>query len=203
MSNKRVLLVVTEGQTDDLFYKRMIAHIKKIGNMDRYPFDSIDFVCAKGIGNLQKKIVNVIRSRLFSVQEYIDADITVVLCYDHDVFEYSQNPPIDREELENDILNLGECTIIKIEARRMIEDFFLHDFEGIRSHLRLKKTYKLKKTGYEGIKQMFKDGGKTYFKGENVDGLIDKLNFDVIFGKMRVYNILWTFAKPLFLRPSK
>lgn len=179
------MLIVTEGETDEEFYKKLLNHIKVISKVPRFPFNSIDFVCAKGIGNLQNKIVNIIRSRLFNSEETIETEKTIVLCYDLDVFEYNQNPPIDREQVIKDIKSLGKCKIIKIEAKNMIEDYFLIDFEGIRKYLRLKPNYRLKLSGYEGLKKMFRDGGKTYFKGEKVEGFIEKLNLGKIFSEIK------------------
>lgn len=178
------MLIVTEGETDLEFYKKVLEKFKLKYNKSKFPFDNIDFVCAKGIGNLQSKIINVIKRRLFNTQDYVDAKKTIILCYDKDVFEYSQNPPIDREQLISEIKSLGECNIIRIEANRMIEDFFLHDYDGIRKYLRLKQTYKLKLTGYQGLKKMFKDAGKTYFKGEKAEGFIDRLDLDLIIDKI-------------------
>lgn len=182
--NKRVMLVVTEGETDREFYKKMLQHIRAKLDFGRLPFDNIEFECAKGIGNMQNKIIRIIARKMFSSEDKENVKRTIVLCYDRDVFEYNQNPPIDRDKLVKDILNLGDCDVIKIEANRMIEDFFLYDFENIRKFLRLKKSYKLKLKGYEGLKKMFKDSGKTYFKGERVEGFIDKLEMDVIIPKI-------------------
>ena len=181
---KKVMLIVTEGETDEEFYKKLLEHIRTKMHLNKFPFDKINFVCARGIGNMQQKIVNVIERRLFSLEDMIDAEKTVILCYDYDVFEHGQHPPIDRQKLEDDIKKLGDCKIIKIVANRMIEDFFLHDFENIRKFLRLKKNYQLKGTGYEGLRKMFKDANRTYFKGERVSGFIDKLDMELIVSKI-------------------
>ncbi len=181
---KKVLLIVTEGETDEEFYKKLLEYIKTKIHLNRFPFDKIDFICAKGIGNMQHKIVNVINRKLFNSEYMLNAEKTIVLCYDHDVFEHGQHPPIDRQKLENDIKQLGECKVMRIVADRMIEDFFLHDFENIRKFLRLKKDYQLKESGYEGLRKMFKDANRTYFKGERVSGFIDKLDMELIASKI-------------------
>lgn len=175
------MLIVTEGQTDREFYKKILEFIKIKGEINKFPFETIDFICAKGIGNLQNKIINTIKDRFLSFDKIPETEKTIVLCYDLDVFEYNQNPPIDRVKVIKDIEALGDCKILKIEATNMIEDFFLFDFEGIKKFLGLKKNYKLKNKGYEGLKKMFRDGGKTYFKGEKVEFFIDRLNLDIIF----------------------
>ena len=183
--NNKVMLIVTEGETDEEFYKKILEYIKLKGNIDKFPFNKIDFICARGIGNLQNKIIRSIKNKLYVSQEMSDVRKTIVLCYDLDVFEYNQNPPIDRKYVIEEIKRLGDCSIITIEAKQTIEDFFLFDFEGIKKFLRLKKTYKLKRKGYQGLKQMFRDCGKTYFKGEKVEGLIQQLNMDIIFENIK------------------
>ena len=142
---KKVLLIVTEGETDEEFYKKLLEYIKTKIHLNRFPFDKIDFICAKGIGNMQHKIVNVINRKLFNSEYMLNAEKTIVLCYDHDVFEHGQHPPIDRQKLESDIKQLGECKVMRIVADRMIEDFFFTTLKTLENFLRLKKIISLKK----------------------------------------------------------
>jgi len=75
---KKVMLIVTEGETDEEFYKKLLEHIRTKMHLNKFPFDKINFVCARGIGNMQQKIVNVIERRLFSSEDMIDAEKTVI-----------------------------------------------------------------------------------------------------------------------------
>lgn len=181
--NNRVLVIVTEGLTDEEFYKKVMQTIKENNNNINYHFKKIDYICAYGISNFQNKIPN--KFKYMYQNQYKDYDIIVCLCYDKDVFYYNQKPPIDRDKLKNDLLKFGATKVIQVAADKSIEDFFLIDIEGIKKYLRLPRNYKFpKKSGLELIKQMFKDANKTYFKGERVAGLIDQLNINLILSKI-------------------
>lgn len=184
MSKQRLLVIVTEGPTDEEFYRKVLSEIKQNNDGVKFSFDSIKFICAYGICNFARKIPSKFK-REFANDEFLDYEKVVCLCYDLDVFNYAQKPPIDRAKLEDELLNAGANKVIHIRADRTIEDFFLKDIEGIKNYLGLSKKYKLpKKSGLELLKQMFKDSKKTYFKGERVRGFVDALNISLILSKI-------------------
>ena len=184
MSNKkRILIMVTEGQTDEEFYKKVTIHTKNKCNCKRYCFDEIKHMCAYGIGKMDSKILAKFNFEICQSEKYKNSEKVVCLCYDLDVFKVNKkNPPIDREKLKKQLYNYGADKVIEIIADDMIEDFFLFDIEGIKKYLNLKKKYKLpkKREGLELLKKMFKDGNKIYSKGDKAAGLIDSLDFDLI-----------------------
>ena len=113
---------------------------------------------------------------------YKEYEKVVCFCYDNDVFEFNQNPPINRALMKNDFISAGANKVIEIIANRTIEDFFLFDIEGIKKYLNLPKSYKttFKSNGLETIKKMFNDANRVYFKGEKVIGLVKSLNKKLI-----------------------
>ena len=50
----------------------------------------------------------------YCTKEYDNYERVVCLCYDLDVFKYSQKPPVNRKELEKALLKVGAHKVIKI-----------------------------------------------------------------------------------------
>lgn len=174
------MYIVTEGETDEEFYRLLLEQIKQNTGHKMFPFAQIDYVCARGIGKFETKMFNKIKNWWTSSDLINKSEKIIVLCYDLDVFEYQQKPALNREQFVQKINELGPCRIIKIEAKNTIEDFFMFDFEGIRKYLRLPANYKQKEKGLLGLNKMFKDARKTYFKGAKIEGFIKSLDFDLI-----------------------
>jgi hypothetical protein len=180
MNNKRLLVIITEGPTDKEFYKEVLNTIKLVNGNAHFNFDDIKHLCAKGIGRLENKMLSKFKNN-YCTKEYDNYERVVCLCYDLDVFKYSQKPPVNRKELEKALLKVGAHKVIKIEANNTIEDFFLYDYEGIKRYLKLSKNYKIPNlSGLPLLEKMFKDGHKIYTKGEKVEGLINQLNLEKI-----------------------
>lgn len=55
MNKKRILVIYTEGETDEEFYKKIIDEIKKINDNLNFNFNKIKFICSKSIGRMHKK----------------------------------------------------------------------------------------------------------------------------------------------------
>jgi hypothetical protein len=180
MNKTRVLVIVTEGETDDEFYHKLIAEIRRNNDGGFFKVDELKYICCKSITRFSHKLLKKFEEEV--INKFDNAQITVFLCYDTDVFMQNPHPPVNREKLEQDLLIKGATTVYHLKADKTIEDFFLMDMEGIIKYLRLGKKYKIPKNkkGLELLKQMFKDGNKTYFKGERVDGFIDALNISKI-----------------------
>lgn len=118
--------------------------------------------------------------------KYNGYEKVICFCYDYDVFEFNQNPPINRAKMKKDFKIVGADKIIEVVAENTIEDFFLYDLEGIKKYLKLPKAYKIsiKKLGLETIKKMFEDANRIYFKGESVEGLVKELDKKLILSKI-------------------
>ena len=63
--------------------------------------------------------------------KYKDYEKIVFLCYDTDVFEFTQKPSINWKEVENKLHELGVSKIYHLSADKCIEDWFLLDLQGI------------------------------------------------------------------------
>ena len=176
-------MIITEGETDEEFYKEVISTIKKVNNGIKFKFDKIKYICAKSITRIHKKMLSRFEKDICT--EFADWEKVVCFCYDSDVFEMSTNPPIDREKVKRDFLKAGASDIIEIVAERSIEDFFLYDIEGVKRYLGLPSNYKVPNdTGIKVLEKMFKDKNRIYYKGERVEGLVKKLDIKLIFSKI-------------------
>lgn len=186
MEKKRILVMVTEGPTDQEFYKKVIEFTKNQTKCLRFNFDEIKHMCAAGIGNMHKKMLAEFKIEICCNPEFLDYEKVVCFCYDLDVFKSAMNiAPIDIEKMKDDFRGCGADKIIEIKANPNIEDFFMYDIEGIKKFLRLGRNYKLpKKRGLEALKQMYKDGCKLYIKGTRTTGLVESLNMGLILSKI-------------------
>lgn len=174
----KCLVLFVEGDTEVEFYKQVIANARTM--LESGMFDiCIECKSVNGVGGFKnivlRKFVKEVKTK------YTNHEFVVALCRDTDVFELAPRPPIKWEEVEQGLRNEGASNVIHIEARHSIEDWFLYDIEGIKSFLRLpKKTSVSGKNGYEKLKQLYKQANKMYFKGMKSNGMISKLNIDVI-----------------------
>ena len=185
-SKKRLLLMITEGPTDEEFYKKVIEIVRKKNNCSKFNFDEIKYMCSNGIGNMHKNMLSKFKFELCEDKEYGNYEKIVCFCYDKDVFKQNNtNPPINRTKMKEDFEKYGANKIIEIIANNMIEDFFLLDIEGIKKYLKVKKNYKnSSKKSLELLKQIFKDGSRVYSKGTKATGLISSLDMPFILGKI-------------------
>lgn len=185
MSKKRILVIITEGETDEEFYKKIIDEIKKVNDNKIFNFSEIKHNCSRSITKMHKKMLGKFKKEV-CCPKYDDYEKVVCFCYDNDVFEFNQNPPINRSKMKNEFIKAGADKIIEIVAKSTIEDFFLYDIEGVKKYLKLSKTYKVtkRKNGLETLKEMFKDANRVYFKGEKVEGLVKALNKKLILSKI-------------------
>ena len=196
MSNKKIVLIVTEGETDDLFYRKIMDILKKkiLGN--RFCVDDLDYICIKGFGNFDSKLISLYKAHVKKICSEFnknedkvkakDIEKYVFLCYDHDVFEGKKKPPIDWKKIEKELRKIKGTNVYHIVANRMIEDFILLDFDGVLRFLRISKS-KINPKNYkslEGLKKLYKLANKAYIKGEKSESLINHLDFELIESKI-------------------
>ena len=178
MKKKKVLLfIVSEGPTDEEFYKKALSEIRRINN-SQFKIDKLKHICAGGVSNIYSKAVAKIRFEIQDKNEFQDYEKVVCLCYDHDVFEaFPHNPPLDLDKVRSSLVDCGVKRIIEIVANSMIEDWFVEDIEGTKEYLKLPKKYKTPKElkGLQLLQRMFKDASRIYAKGTLVSGYVDKL----------------------------
>ncbi len=172
-------MLFVEGDTEVEFYKAVIAYAreKRVNKM----FDTlIECRNVYGVGGFKnialRKFVKEIKPKYGE-----NVDFTVVLCSDTDVFELSQKPPINWDEVKKELQLNGASKVIMVKAKRSIEDWFLCDVDSITSFLGLRKGTKTKgNTGYEKLRNLFKMANKVYYKGRKNNGMISKLDISKI-----------------------
>lgn len=175
------ILVVTEGDTEYLFYKKLIAAKCPRG------FATTSHKKLGGIGNFfnkRRKIERHIKDLLLKSDEVI-----VLLCYDSDVFEpqggrlQATNPPPNPDELVARLEKVGANKVFLLTARRTLEDWIILDHIGVLTHLNLPVKTNIKgSTGLAKMENLYKLKGKVYNKNAlDVQSLVEKLDMEHIF----------------------
>lgn len=180
--NKYILIFV-EGETEVEFYQNyIIPHIKSLIPCDTSCWKVIN---VKGIGGFKVDAIQKFK-KIYS--DNSDYDFYVILCYDTDVFEYASGQPIEWDSVEKRIKNIDnkkQIIVKRIEANKCIEDWILHDLEGICKWLKIRTPKKITcKNGYEKLKKLFNDNDKVYVKGKKVEGLLTHIDVKKIIKKL-------------------
>ena len=175
----KCLVLFVEGDTEVEFYKQVIANARKLhpaGKFDTY----IEYRSVGGVGGFKnialRKFIKQVKTKYDN-----DCEFTVVLCSDTDVFEFASKPPIKWNEVKKELEANGAKKVIHVQAKRSIEDWFLHDLEGILKFLRLAKNTKVSgKNGYDKLQRLYKQANKIYIKGNKSNGMTAHLDIDKI-----------------------
>ena len=189
--NKCIILFV-EGQTEVEFYNKIISYIKE--QLPNKKFNAkIDCINIEGVCGFKKEALKKFKKEIQI--KYKNHKFIIFCCLDSDVFEGSQQPPINLNKIQKDLKTNGADEVFIIQAVHTIEDWFLLDSESILLFLKLKPTTNINgKNGLEKIKNIYKKANKTYLKGGNTKGFIEKLNINKIIQNKEVKEKL----KPLF-----
>ena len=182
MSNKSIVCIYTEGETDKVFYDKLLDYIKSKSINKQFIVDEIKKANIAGIGNFKTKLVNKFNKEI-NINKYKDYQKIVVLCYDEDVFDLvHQTPPVDRKQLEKELRDNGANNVIHLVAKKSIEDVFLLDIDNILKSLCLPKnsTKNLSGSGFQKLKALYKKANKIYVKGANVEPFVYKLDMGKI-----------------------
>lgn len=174
-----IIAFFVEGATEIEFYKAVVkfAH-DKMGT----PFKcSFQWINMDGIGNYKNMAIKRFRT-LKKKNPY--SNIHAILCIDTDAFEFAKKPPIDKEKVRQSLKKEGAKKVICIEAKSSIEDWFLDDFEGVCTYLRLPiKTKRPSGNGQTVLNTLFRKANRVYIKGTKTEGFIDKLDISKIISK--------------------
>ena len=177
-----VVTVFVEGDTEVDFYKKLIAFLRE-KNGGNLPW-KVNVKNVKGVGNYQSKVSRIF---LFGVKpQNTDSVHKIVLCYDTDAFQFSRKPPVEWDVVVTDLTNKGAAKVCLVKAVTSIEDWFLYDAGGLRQFLKLPKDFRM--SGYKGLKgleQLFIRAGRTYIKGIHCKGLVDALDMEVIYPRIK------------------
>lgn len=174
----RGILIFVEGDTEIEFIKALVQCLQQ-QNPQITRQQRIIYRNAKGIRNFQNKVFRIFKNQVLRDNPGITFD--VVLCYDTDAFEYAQKPPVDWKLVEADLKRAGTHQVIHIRARHSIEDWFLKDYAGVLTFLRLPQDTLLPGgTGIQKLKILFKKANKVYVKGSSLKGFIQQLDMNKI-----------------------
>ncbi len=189
--NKCIVLFV-EGQTEVEFYNKIISYIRE--QLPNKKFDvKINCINVEGVGGFKKEALKKFKKEIKI--KYKNHQFIIFCCLDSDVFEGSQQPPINLNKIQKDLKINGANKVFIIQAVHTIEDWFLIDIESILSFLKLKPTTNINgKNGLDKMKTIYKKANKTYIKGGNTKDFIEKLNINKIIQNEEVKEKL----KPLF-----
>jgi hypothetical protein len=181
--NKGIVIFI-EGETEVEFYKKLLQSIRPLCNDKKFNLSKIVIRNLKGIGNYKNRAYRVFSKDI--VPKNPDVLFNVFFCYDTDVFEFSQKPPVKWREVEKILIENGAAKVIHIKAKKSIEDWFLIDHKGICKYLGLSVS-KASSSGVNGVKKMenlFKKANKVYIKGGKTTDFLDSLDIKKIMGKI-------------------
>lgn len=175
----KCLVLFVEGDTEFEFYKQVVASARKSHPMGRFN-TNIEYRNVGGVGGFKNIALRKFKKEIKPKYEE-DCEFTIVLCSDTDVFDFSPRPPIKWDEVKKEFMKIGVSKIIHVQAKRSIEDWFLHDIEGIVKFLRLSTSTRISgKNGYEKLQNLYKQAHKVYYKGVQSNGLIEHLDIEKI-----------------------
>lgn len=183
VTKKPVSLLLVEGDTDILFYKR----IKNI-----FPKEyRVTIRKVGGVYNINKKTINGIVNY---VRQHKDEKIRVYCCLDRDS-RYREVPEFDIKKVKKYIKGEKIKSVLSIDlikATQQIESWFFHDIEGIYQFLKVPRAQRNlsafkppEKFGYKDLQRLFERYGKTYNKGEKAASFINHLNIEKIVSKCK------------------
>lgn len=172
---KEYIVIFVEGETEKEFFSYLLNFYKTKSSTNLRPYKIINL---KGIGNFSSKLSSKLKN---DVKVKIDTkgDVVFAVCcaYDTDVFELKAKPPVNWSKVKTDITKLEINRFVQVKAKRMIEDWFLKDIDGLCRFLKIKMRTNLSgKDGFTKIKTIFKSGNRIYLKGTYCHKFMDDLD---------------------------
>ena len=134
------IIIFVEGETEEVLFPRIINYYKCLHpECKNYKCDVINI---NGIGNYKKTALRKLKNKYDETIRNNDTIKAVICCYDNDVFEFSQNPPINWNEVKPNLENIvGGNKVKLIKIKEDIEDWLLTDIDGLCKYLRTKKIW--------------------------------------------------------------
>lgn len=176
---KRGIIVFVEGETEEEIYNIFINYVHSLGGNVKFTTDKLLIRNLKGISNFKSKAIRVFSKEILPSNP--DFEFDIFLCYDTDVFDFSQKPPVDWIEVEKELTKIGAKKVFHIKAKHSIEDWILNDFDGVCKYLKLSSTTNtIKGIGIKKLENLFKKLNKVYIKGSKAKGFIESLNIQKI-----------------------
>ena len=174
---KKRLTIFVEGDTDKLFFSYLISFLFKNAKKKEWGNNYLKIVSLDGICNAD----GIITSTIDDLEEKDKHSDTICLIYDTDAFEYQKKPPISLERVKRISDNKG-CDFFSIPIVHNVEDMIAFSLSEIRTYLNIPSSYKIPKglNGIELLKNLHKEAGQYYIKGNKCEGLIKCLDFNSI-----------------------
>lgn len=175
---RKLIVIFVEGETEKEFYSALLNYYHKLYKTSIHSYKVLNL---KGISRFENKVISKLKYEIFP--EHPQSNIVVVCCYDSDVFEFAPKPPVNWGIVKTKVQELGIEHFIEIRAVRMIEDWFLHDLNGLSKFLKIPVPKRIEgKNGLDKIKALFKKGNKPkiYQKGTNTHKFIPHLNISML-----------------------
>lgn len=173
-----LVTIFVEGETEKEFYDTLLSFYSQNSKKTISEYKVFNL---KGIGRFENKVSSKLKHEI--IPKFPEKEIKVICCYDSDVFELAQKPPVNWKLVKKKVNELGINNFNEIVAISMIEDWFIKDIDGLCKYLKIKKPKKINgKNGYEKMKFLFKIGNKpkVYQKGTNTHKFIPNLDLNKI-----------------------
>lgn len=179
---KNIIFLFVEGESEKEFYEALYKFYKDTTRQELKC--GLEIINIKGIGRYEFKLPSKLKNEI--LPKYKGYTISVFCCYDTDVFELAEKPPTDWKIIKAKVAGLGISSFNEIKVKRMIEDWFLLDTNGICKYLSIKLPIKMAVgNGYNKLKQLFRKGNKVYQKGSYCHKFMPFLDISFIRSKLK------------------
>lgn len=188
-ANQSFVVVFVEGETDFQFFTKLLKYYEQnsSSSIRRYKIvqmNGVSHFTSRVKGKLKGEIIPNAKKKGLKV-------VAVCCCYDTDVFEFSERPPVDWKSVKAIVTSLGINYFVEVKVDQMIEDWLLDDLEGLCKYLGLETNKSCSsdlpgKNGYEKMQNLFRRAHKVYLKGNAAKRALDNLDFAKIRSKRRM-----------------
>lgn len=170
------IVVFVEGETEKEFYQELLSYYRSKQPQSLKAFKIINI---RGITRFENKMGLIVQNDI--LKKYDAGKVHIFCCHDTDVFDFARKPPVDWGRVKARMRKLGIGHFEQVKAKRMIEDWFIIDIDGLCKFLKLKVPKKIEgNDGYEKIKKLFRMGRKIYIKGTYSQKFIPHLDMALV-----------------------
>ena len=185
MGQKRHVVIFVEGDTDKVFFDRLVQYYRQNSET---PVASCEVRNLHGVSRYNGKLSGKLKGLIIPAAARKGMEVQAVCCsYDTDVFEYAERPVVDWKRVAAEVKRLGIKEFCEVKVEQMMEDWLLDDIKGVCSYLKLKKKpgSLQGKNGYERLQHLYKAANNVYVKGLGASALIGALDMGVIRDKRK------------------
>jgi hypothetical protein len=185
-ANQSFVVVFVEGETDFHFFNKLFEYYKQTSMT---PMRQYKIVSVKGVSHFPSRVKGKLKGEIIpNAKEKELRIVAVCCCYDTDVFEFSERPPVNWKSVKSIVNSLGIKNFIEVKVDHMLEDWLLDDIDGLCTYLKLESSTIHPgdlpgKNGYEKIQNLFRRAKKVYLKGDAAKRIMDNLDFAKIRAK--------------------